>query len=165
MIDINKFDDDNLAKIKGYVMKNIKKTPIKDYYLFTTDPLEKSKIFVWCYRILSNVMNLLKGEEPTGIRKNIEENLKTYKDRFLKMQAIVNSLNNTSFNRFRKEKVLGQLSADVEIDHFIDIFAVLAEESSIYDISRDRNFILEGRSGVAYKKVFGDASKEEFKEM
>jgi len=158
MIDITKFSDEGLAHLKIFIVKNIERSELGSYYLFTTDPKKKAEIFAWCYRILNNVMNLLQEGE---IKTMLEKELNAHKETFMAIVEITNKLNTTGFNQHAKLRRLEVHVERKEVDDFIDVFSVLSEKSVQYDLSRKRHFILSGVSGEAYNKVFKKAADDD----
>jgi len=68
MINLEKATDDELNAIKQIIKLNVDKSELEKLYLFTKDTIEKSKIFIYCYRFLENLCKLM---DETDIRKEI----------------------------------------------------------------------------------------------
>jgi hypothetical protein len=157
MIDFTQFQQEELTELKELILKNIEKSDIDKYYLFTQNSIEKAMIFVWCHRFLVNAYNLMEdGKLRVLIQKEVKENQKKHDD----LVFFLDRYNKRVFNQHRfKEKIFRIVHEDNIVNTMIDNFAILSERANVLQLSKIKGFVLEGKSAQEYNKIFGHGAE------
>ena len=156
MIDFSKITDKELREIKSIASKASEKSDLEKYYLFSHDPDEKGKMFIYCHRFLINVFNLLEiGDLKNAIGGCLNETSESYDE--LLYSLFRNTLSH--FQKARIDKRIFIIVNDIKVDELIDVFSILIERANILQVSRLKGFILEGKSGEEYKKTFNNPAE------
>ncbi len=158
MINLEKLSSEQFKSMKDIVSKAIEKSELERYFLFTNDPIEKGRVFLFCNRFLKTIYNLIDDTELRNQIKNTLDENKHLEQSILKSIEILNSNINLG-KHFYYEKLLNLVNNN-KVNKIIDLFAVLTEKVSTLKISKLKGIVLEGRSGEEYKKVF-----KEFREI
>lgn len=155
MIHLEAFDAEDLTQISQLVLKNTERSDFERYFLFTTDSIEKAKLFTACYRCLLNVCNVL----PEGkARDELRRELYALKSQYTVLLTLVEKNQKGShIQQYRTRRIaFNFLNSHLEVDDLIDAFSVLTERTSQISVARTRGFVLEGKSAKAYKKIFAE---------
>lgn len=155
------FTETQINDMKSVLKKSVDKSELNKYFLFTQDPLEKAKVYRFCFRFLKTMNNLIEEKKLNeALTKLIDENNQNAKE-------IITCLNShESGGHLRKyyvSKKINNLIDEENVNLLIDLFALLTDRVSYLEISKIRGIILEGKSGKEAKNLFGD--KKEFKEV
>jgi hypothetical protein len=151
MIDFSKITQEDISEMKLIVSKAAEKSELEKYYLFTTSIIEKAHLFIFCYRLMVNLNNLAEG---TSLKKAIEDELNSNKEIYLKLNQLLTSNEEISYNTSQRTKKINNMVSSREVEDMIDLFSVLTEKTNIIQISKLKGILLEGKSGEAYNKAF-----------
>ena len=153
MIDFDAISDEELEQFKQLILKNVERSELEKYYLFTDNVIEKGTIFLWCFRFLVNVTNLL--EKDSNLKKIIDAEVKLAHPKFHALLNCLDNHNRRIFNQHRfRHRIWDIINEDTVVNDLIDAFTVLSERGNILQISRIKGFVLEGKSGQEYNKIF-----------
>lgn len=151
MIDFNKITSEELRELKIIAGKAVEKSELERYYLFTSNINEKAKIVIFCNRFLINIYNML---EDSDLRIAIKDTLNEMSITYNKLLVLIELNVNINYNKHLRETKIFALVNTKEVDDIIDLFSVLTEKANVIQVSKLKGFLLEGKSGQEYKKVF-----------
>lgn len=152
MINFSNFSREQANELFSIIQKSIEKSEMEKFYLFTQDDTEKAKIFVWGHRFLCNVHNLIEdGVIKTEVKNEIDLTKKRYND----ILAVLADIKHNKLLVFRLEsKLFNLVNQDSQVNDLIDSFSVFIERDTINSMSKLKGFVLEGKSGKEFKKIF-----------
>lgn len=151
-----KIEHQDFNDLTDVITKNIEKSDLNRYYLFTTDTIEKSKIFVSCYRILQNVFNII---EEGKLKGEIKKELENVEEKSKRINFLLNTYHEDLYGSSKIKMELFSLINSKESTELIDFFSMFTEKENIMKVSRLKGIYLEGKSGRKFKEVM------EFKEV
>lgn len=151
MIDFNKITSTELAQLKLIASKASEKGELDTYYLFTQDPLEKTRVFMFCHRLLISINNLIvDGSLRTAIQDTIKETSYLYKT----LDESINSYENgPTYGKNYLYKKIHRLSGKRQVSEMIDLFSVLIEKAHVLSVTKLKGVVMEGKSGLEYQKI------------
>ena len=142
-----------MNELKNIIIKNAERSEIDKLYLFSMKKMEKSKIFMWCYRFLLNAYNLL---EDGDLKNEIKRELDLCGKRYSDVNYYLEQYNLLEYNKHRFGiKLQSLLNDDKIVDNLIDVFSILLEKVNIISISRFKGVILDGSSEKEWKPIMG----------
>ena len=163
MLNFNNVDNAEFSELKQTIQKNIEKSDLDRYYLFSTDKFIKAKLFILCYRFLLNAWNLtLDGGLKDELKGEIDLVAPVYKN--------INMFSNylESGRRYGKHLITEKLFEEVnkqEVTDLIDVFAILTERQNIISMTRFKGVIMDGKSGDEFNKIMrGDSDRRIYDE-
>jgi hypothetical protein len=126
--------------------------------LFTLDLFEKSKIFIFCYRFLNTIYNVLSEDEEIkeedSIKKQIKAELELAREKYKILYLCKIRIDENHYDNYTYiEKMNNEILKDTIVDDMIDAFAVLLEKTTLLSIENIQGFILEGKSKDEYEKL------------
>jgi hypothetical protein len=118
MLDFQKISQQEASELQSIISKNIEKTELERYYLYTQDPVEKAKIFIWCHRFLYSINNISKDcNLRTWIQEEIEKTESTYQE----ISNLLYKIERFHFNRTKyTQRMWNILLSRKEVDDLID---------------------------------------------
>ena len=162
MMKLNDLTYEELGILTQIFNKNIDKSELEKYELFTLDIVGKAKIFLWGYKLLNNIKNTINVE---NIKKVINEELKLLEKDYYLTEECIFKIENNYFNENRFKKILeNKFISNKEISELIDVLVVLSERSVQLKVSKLTGFIIEGTGKEEYDKIFKKESVKEVKE-
>lgn len=160
MIDFNKIQEAEIEELKRVAAKAVEKSEFEKIFLFTQNLTEKSKLFLFSWRFLMNVYNLIEdGDLRTALKDELQNTSKIYS----KLSEI--SQLTANFGKHRRLSTVSELTDSKEAMEVIDLFSILVERVNIIKISRLKGILLEGKSGEEYKKLFNVEPSKEYTEV
>lgn len=158
MIDFKIVGQDNLEKLRTITRNNVERSELSMLSLFTLDLFEKSKIFIFCYRFLNTIYNVLtEGEdikEEESIKKQIKAELELAREKYKILYLCKIRIEENHYDNYTYiEKMNNEILKDTIVDDMIDAFAVLLEKTTLLSIENIQGFILEGKSKDEYEKL------------
>lgn len=160
MLDLNKLSAAELGALRDIVNTTSDKSEIERYFLFTTDAIEKAKVFLFCNRFLISMSNLLDRDEEGSLGNTLDNTIKELHQ--LSEGISYNLMKYENGMNFRKSIVLRNLRTLVstnEVNIIIDLFAVLTNKISAVKVSTLKGIVMEGKSGEEAKKIFKEPGK------
>ena len=155
MINIANIPEEVFTELNSVLMKNIERSEFEKHYLFSTEPNVRAKLFILCYRMLDALHTVL---EDGPAREEVLKEMRHCHPRFTDIVHVMRVMDGSSFAAYSYEKKLPDLlNRDDIVNDLIDLFSILTERQNIIKISEIKGFYLEGESGRAYKKIFGDS--------
>lgn len=159
MLDFSKFSKTETTELMEIMHKNIEKSDLERYYIFSQDNKEKAKIFIWCHRFLNNAYNLLDNDSP--LRKPIKEEIDLTRAKFLEIKELLLQIQYAKIFYHRLDIQLFNALNDPIVNDLIDAFSVFLEREIILNMSKLKGFNLEGKSGQEVKKIFATKTQDE----
>ena len=152
MIDFNKITSTELTELKQIASSAAQKSELERYYLFSSIPTERAKMFVFCHRFLINMHNLI---DDSPLRVSIKETIEETSESYLRLLKLVElEAREIRYNSGRRQREIFDLTTSKEVDDLIDLFSVLIEKTHVLQMSKLKGILLEGKSGEEYKKLF-----------
>ena len=158
MIDFKIVGQDNLEKLRTITRNNVERSELSMLSLFTLDLFEKSKIFIFCYRFLNTIYNVLSEDEEIkeedSIKKQIKAELELAREKYKILYLCKIRIDENHYDNYTYiEKMNNEILKDTIVDDMIDAFAVLLEKTTLLSIENIQGFILEGKSKDEYEKL------------
>lgn len=158
MIDFKIVGEGNLEKLRKITRENVERSELSMLPLFTLDLLEKTKIFIFCFRFLNTIYNVLsEGEEikeEESIKKQIKAELELARDKYKILYLCKIRIEENHYDNYTYiEQMNNAILADTIVDDMIDAFAILLEKTTLLSIENIQGFILEGKSKEEYEKL------------
>ena len=158
MLQFDKLTEQEQLDLETIIQKNVEKSELEKFYLFTIDPREKAKLFIWCFRFLIGVHNIA---APGNLKDVLGEEIKNTASLYIEVSDLSFKIERTFFNSHKNMNKLKDLFLlDKRGDELIDAFAILLEKQSMLIMSRFKGVLLEGNSGKEFKKVFATSLNE-----
>jgi hypothetical protein len=158
MIDFNKISIENQQELMATIQKNVEKSELDRFYLFTINPLEKAKLYIWCCRFLIGITNIL---EDSDLKTVLMEEVNNQKELYFIISGLLYKVDSSFINKNRNtDKLKALVTEDNRVDEMIDAFAILLEKQNILSMSRIKGILLDGNSGKEFKKIFNQNISE-----
>jgi hypothetical protein len=153
MIDFSKISQEELSELKTLIIKNTEKSELEKFYLYDNSPLNIARIFLLCRRFIESAYNIIEDSQlKEELLHMLIDTISISKEIF----SYLESINRVNFGKRNYERKLNILVRDVKVSELIDVFSLLLERTNILRISRLKGVIIEGKSAIEAKKVFGD---------
>lgn len=153
MIDFSKVPEEQMMEIMTIIQKNVERSELEKFYLFSINPVEKAKIFVYCYRFFKTLANLM---TPGDLRDIIIAELDKSKEAYECLYFNILWSEKKALYKNRRLSVINNLIiGDKRIDEMVDGFTILMERTTIISLSKVQAFNIEGKfNEEAYSKIF-----------
>lgn len=153
MINFNLITDEELSELKNVILKNTEKSELEKFYLFDNNPIVTSKVFLLCRRFLESAYNIVAdGDLKNELLKELANTEVISREIFF----YIESINRVNFGKRNFERKLNILVKNPIVTDLIDMFSILLERVNVIKISRFKGIVIEGKSGIEAKKIFGD---------
>jgi len=153
MLNFEEIPQEEQLQLMQIIQKNIERSEVDRYYLFTENPIEKAKLFIWCWRFLSGVTNIV--DRNLKLYKVLLEEVNRNRDLYIQVSKLIYNISSSNFNKSRNTSKLNNIVlTDVRVSEVLDAFAVLLERQNILSMSRLKGVVMEGQSAKEYKKIF-----------
>ncbi len=163
MIDLSKIPASEVNELKTVLRASAERSDLlaaqSQFTLFSSNIIEKMKIFIMCYRVLNNVYNVIDDSMKT--KQQIKTELDLLNESYYRVLQIIDELNKNV--RYGSESFTDELFSilkEGKIEDIIDFFSVMLESETILKISKFKGIILEGKSGEMYKDMINKEDKE-----
>lgn len=151
MLDFKNVDNTEFAELKTIIQKNVEKSDLDRFPLFSTDKFIKARLFILCYRFLLNAYNLtLEG----SLKKELKTEIELLKDTYENISYYMDFIE--SGRKYGKHLIVEKLyheTSKEQVNDLIDVFAILTEKVSIISMSRFKGVVLEGKSGDEINRI------------
>lgn len=151
MLNFDKITDVEMNELKQIIIKNIEKSELERYFLFSGETTEKAKLFVLGYRLLLNAYNII---EDSTLRKELKNEIIISKQKYKDILGWLEDIDMLDYGKNNRMRKLFYGVNSKEVNDLIDLFSILVERVNIINVSRFKGVVLEGKSGEAYKKIF-----------
>jgi len=155
MLEFEKLEEKEQLELMNLIQKNAERSGLDNYHLFTENMIEKSKIYLWCYRFLFGIYDI--SDKKSQVHKVIKAEVDRQRDMYRQVSNLIFKIESTNINRHsRMQKLQNLILKDSRIHELIDAYSILLERQSILSMSRLKGVMLEGQSGKEFKKVFSE---------
>ncbi len=174
MIDFLNINVEYLDDIKNLVQKNVEKSELANLSLFTINPIDKARIFIFCYNFLNTIYKLIEDDDannPDSFKKQLKKEIDLTKSKYETVYGCLMKINSIYYNNHRYMDIINsEILKDNIVNDLRDTFAIFLERTNILSISKTQGIILEGKSKEEYDKIFkgkapSSTSVEELEEL
>lgn len=165
MLDFSKISEKEFSELKQLIKTNSERSEIANLQLFTNNLIEKTKIYIYCYRLLSNAYNILDEKTCKECKETIKKELDKSLKRYNAIQEYLYKNNYSVYGQSQYKEKIFYLIQNKEVDDLIDIFSILLERINVISISRMAGVYIEGKSAEEFKKIMESDKREEATEI
>jgi hypothetical protein len=167
IINVEAIDSTSIEELKMIFGQISFKSDIERYFFYTSDPIQKAKVFILCYRFLQSFDYILTENTKTENLKEVEILIKNtleilYEPYYLCLQYVNRVDSNILYGKKQYELMLFKIinKEDKNIDKIIDFFSVISGKVSYRKMAKFKGIVLEGQSGKDFRAIMKEQEKE-----